>query len=85
MLQEFYFLCPGPEKWTMENRRSRLMHAVLQLQKMMMDPSLQTAAWRPPVVPHFFLPQTIPDIMADVPQEERDVLYIMFYVTAKLL
>ena len=70
---QFYVLCPGAEKWQRSCARTRLMHALDQLKKML------TGRMR---VDHFFVPGM--DIMAEVPQHEREFLYIMFTIAEKL-
>lgn len=81
LLWEFYMNCPGPEKWTLDRRRERVQHALRQLRKMSLSPDERRSLR----VPHFFLRKVIPDVMVDVPQQEREFLYIMFSLAEKLL
>ena len=70
---EFYVTCPENEKWLTACFRSRLIHALFEMKKML------SGRMR---VEHFFLPDL--DIMAEVPRHEREFLYIMFCIAEKL-
>ena len=73
MWTEFYLTCPGNEKWVTANFRTRLIHALEQMKKMVSGRAR---------VPHFFLPHV--DIMAEVPVCERQFLYTMFHIAKEL-
>jgi hypothetical protein len=75
MLREFSRSDRPVSVWTMDQRVSRLRDGMVMLQRMMTGRE---------VVPNFFLPITIPDIMADVPQAERDFLFIIFRIGERL-
>ena len=73
MWTESYVTCPGNEKWATASFRTRLIHALTQMKKMVAGEMH---------VPHFFLPKM--DIMAEVPQHEREFLYIMCHIAREI-
>ncbi|KAK7109018.1 uncharacterized protein [Littorina saxatilis] len=70
---EMYVIPIDDDKWTVPMARTRLIQALDHLKKMVSGRMH---------VPHFFLPGL--DIMAEVPREEREFLYIMFHIILKL-